>query len=107
MSAGIIGVPLGTFLSSKLRYRYPNSDALVCANGLLISAPLIYFSLVLARHSGGWCFTLVFFAEVSLNLGWGIVADILLVRMQKKTFFFAHKKTWSELKWIQNGYSAR
>lgn len=79
MVAGLIGVPLGTLLSSRLRPHYRNADPLICAAGLITSSPLIYLGLVVVKYSGGWCFTLVFFAEVALNLSWPIVADMLLV----------------------------
>ncbi|XP_041769430.1 protein spinster isoform X2 [Anopheles merus] len=78
MVAGLIGVPLGTLLSSRLRPHYRNADPLICAAGLITSSPLIYLGLVVVKYSGGWCFTLVFFAEVALNLSWPIVADMLL-----------------------------
>uniref|UniRef100_A0A182QTS6 Major facilitator superfamily (MFS) profile domain-containing protein n=1 Tax=Anopheles farauti TaxID=69004 RepID=A0A182QTS6_9DIPT len=84
MLAGLIGVPTGTLLSSYLRPNYTNADPLICAAGLITSAPLIFLSLVVVKYSGGWCFTLVFFAEVALNLSWPIVADMLL-RFNTKT----------------------
>uniref|UniRef100_A0A182P875 Major facilitator superfamily (MFS) profile domain-containing protein n=1 Tax=Anopheles epiroticus TaxID=199890 RepID=A0A182P875_9DIPT len=80
MAAGLIGVPLGTVLSNQLGYRFANADPLICAAGLITSSPLIYLALVVVKYSGAWCFTLVFFAEVALNLSWPIVADMLLER---------------------------
>uniref|UniRef100_A0A2M4DDX0 Putative secreted protein n=1 Tax=Anopheles darlingi TaxID=43151 RepID=A0A2M4DDX0_ANODA len=50
----------------------------------MASAPFIYLALVVIKYSGGWCFTLVFIAELLLNLTWSIVADILLVRLWPK-----------------------
>uniref|UniRef100_A0A182ULB0 Major facilitator superfamily (MFS) profile domain-containing protein n=1 Tax=Anopheles melas TaxID=34690 RepID=A0A182ULB0_9DIPT len=84
MVAGLIGVPLGTLLSSRLRPHYRNADPLICAAGLITSSPLVYLGLVVVKYSGGWCFTLVFFAEVALNLSWPIVADMLLVSNGKQ-----------------------
>uniref|UniRef100_A0A1Q3FWR3 Putative sugar transporter/spinster transmembrane protein n=2 Tax=Culex tarsalis TaxID=7177 RepID=A0A1Q3FWR3_CULTA len=78
MTAGLIGVPAGSFMARKLRPQYPTCDPLICAGGLFCSSPLIYLALVVTRYSGAWCFFLVFFAEVSLNLTWSIVADMLL-----------------------------
>lgn len=80
MLAGLIGVPLGSYLVQRLRPTYPKCDGLVCAWGLFISAPLVYAALVVAPYNGTWCFFLVFLAQISLNLCWSIVADILLVR---------------------------
>lgn len=79
MTAGLIGVPAGSFMARKLRPLYPTCDPLICAGGLFCSSPLIYLALVVTKYSGAWCFFLVFFAEVSLNLTWSIVADMLLV----------------------------
>uniref|UniRef100_A0A182FC67 Major facilitator superfamily (MFS) profile domain-containing protein n=1 Tax=Anopheles albimanus TaxID=7167 RepID=A0A182FC67_ANOAL len=78
MTAGLIGVPLGSYLARRLRPLHANCDPLICAGGLMASAPFIYLALVVIKYSGGWCFTLVFIAELLLNLTWSIVADILL-----------------------------
>lgn len=80
MLAGLIGVPLGSFLAQRLRPRDPMCDPKICAAGLLVSAPFVYLALVVAKYSTNWTFILVFFAMMSLNLCWSIVADILLVR---------------------------
>lgn len=83
MLSGVIGVPLGSILVQRLRPIYNvKCDAMVCASGLFISAPFIYAALVVASHSLSWCFVCVFIAEISLNLCWSIVADILLVSKQ-------------------------
>ncbi|XP_055701225.1 protein spinster isoform X4 [Phlebotomus papatasi] len=78
MLAGLIGVPLGSFLAQRLRPRDPMCDPKICAAGLLVSAPFVYLALVVAKYSSNWTFILVFFAMISLNLCWSIVADILL-----------------------------
>ncbi|XP_055532142.1 protein spinster isoform X2 [Wyeomyia smithii] len=78
MAAGLIGVPLGSYIARKLRPQYPTCDPMICAFGLFCSSPLIFLALVLAKFNESWCFFLVLFAEVSLNLTWSIVADILL-----------------------------
>uniref|UniRef100_A0A182T5T1 Major facilitator superfamily (MFS) profile domain-containing protein n=1 Tax=Anopheles maculatus TaxID=74869 RepID=A0A182T5T1_9DIPT len=78
MLAGLIGVPLGTILSSRLRPLYPNADPLICAAGLITSSPFVYIALVVVKYSGAGCFTLVFIAEVALNISWPIVADMLV-----------------------------
>ncbi|KAJ8923321.1 hypothetical protein NQ315_001879 [Exocentrus adspersus] len=78
MISGLIGVPFGSFLAQKLRHKYHRIDAHICAAGLLISSPLVFFACIAARYSASLCFALVFFAELFLNLTWSIVADILL-----------------------------
>lgn len=87
MSAGLIGVPLGSYLAQRFRPTVPKIDPQICALGLFISAPFVYLAIVVAPTHGNWCYTFVFLAQVALNLTWSIVADILLVRVQ------ANKKT--------------
>ncbi|XKL68536.1 hypothetical protein PGB90_004027 [Kerria lacca] len=78
MCSGLIGVPLGMWLSQRLRAKYQQADPLICAVGLLLSAPLLYFASSLANVNITLCYILIFIGEVSLNLNWSIVADILL-----------------------------
>lgn len=85
MSAGLIGVPLGSYLAQHFRPTVPKIDPQICALGLFISAPFVYLAIVVAPTHGTWCYTFVFLAQVALNLTWSIVADILLVRKTAKT----------------------
>lgn len=78
MLAGIIGVPLGSYLAQKLRVRWQQADPLICAAGLLISVPFLFFATLTANTNSAACYALVFFGQLSLNLNWSIVADILL-----------------------------
>ena len=80
MTAGITGVPLGSYLSTKLSKQYPRSDPVICAVGLLLSAPLIAASMIFVTYSAPLAYTFVFLGELALNLNWAIVADMLLVR---------------------------
>lgn len=80
MLSGIMGVPFGSFLSQKLRWWDECADAHVCAAGLLLSAPTVFFALISCVYSETLCLTLVFFAEFFMNLTWALVTDILLVR---------------------------
>uniref|UniRef100_A0A1B0FH04 Major facilitator superfamily (MFS) profile domain-containing protein n=1 Tax=Glossina morsitans morsitans TaxID=37546 RepID=A0A1B0FH04_GLOMM len=84
MIAGLIGVPMGTWFSERFRPAMENCDPYICAVALLISSPLIYCALVLPVTSTTLCFLFVFAAQLSLNLCWPIVADMLLVRIKKK-----------------------
>ena len=81
MLAGLVGVPLGSFLGQKLRVRYPRADALVCGGGLLFSTPFLLAGLVMAGWNTTACFSVIFFGQVLLNLNWSIVADMCLVCM--------------------------
>ncbi|XP_076232226.1 lysolipid transporter protein spinster isoform X2 [Calliopsis andreniformis] len=78
MSSGLIGVPLGSFLAQKLRVKWQQADPLICAIGLLISMPFLFFALLTANTNSTLCYTLIFFGQLSLNLNWSIVADMLL-----------------------------
>lgn len=79
MAAGLIGVPLGSTIAQKLRVHWQQADPVICATGLLISAPLLFFSIITANINPTLCYVLIFFGQVSLNLNWSIVADMLLV----------------------------
>lgn len=80
MLAGLIGVPMGSFIAQRKRATMPNCDPVICAYGALISAPFVYLVLVTASHSSDWSFFFVFLAMLSLNMCWSLVADTLLVR---------------------------
>lgn len=80
MFSGVFGVPTGSFLAQHLRQEIPNCDPLICAFGLLVSGPLAYISIIFAGVSSLWTLVFVFLAEVTLNMTWSLVADILLVR---------------------------
>lgn len=87
MLAGIIGVPLGSYLSTKLSKRYARCDPVICAMGLLISAPLIAASMLFVTVNSTLAYILVFLGEVALNCNWAIVADMLLVRFSRNFMF--------------------
>lgn len=80
MLSGIIGVPLGTYLTQRLKKKSQRYDPIVCACGLIISAPLLVGSMLMVTANEPIAYILVFTGEVALNLNWAIVADILLVR---------------------------
>lgn len=79
MAAGLIGVPLGSVLAQRLKVHYPKADPLICAGGLMISAPLLLLGLALADRYNYLVLVLIFFGQIALNMNWSIVADILLV----------------------------
>jgi hypothetical protein len=87
MLSGLIGVPLGSYAAQKLRVRNPRADPLICAFGLLASAPLMFLASICAQYHTVACFTLIFFAELFLNLNWSIVADVLLVILKLHLYF--------------------
>uniref|UniRef100_A0A8D0B9Q1 Protein spinster homolog 1 n=1 Tax=Salvator merianae TaxID=96440 RepID=A0A8D0B9Q1_SALMN len=75
---GVLGVGLGVEISRRLRRRNPRADPLVCAAGLLGSAPFLFLALVTAQDSICTSYTFIFIGETFLSLNWAIVADILL-----------------------------
>lgn len=75
---GILGVASGVQVSRQLRTRTPRADPLVCAAGLLASAPFLYLAIVFAQTSTIATYVFIFLGEVFLSMNWAIVADILL-----------------------------
>lgn len=79
MASGLIGVPLGSALAQKLRHYWHQADPLICAVGLLLSVPFLFFAMITANTNAVACYILIFFGQLFLNLNWSIVADMLLV----------------------------
>lgn len=90
MAAGLVGVPLGTVLAQALKRRYPRADPLICASGLLISAPFLLGSMFLVSVHTNAAYALIFLGAVALNLNWAIVADILLVSVPATNNLILH-----------------
>jgi hypothetical protein len=82
MMAGLVGVPLGSYVSQRLIKRYKRIDPIICAVGLIISAPLLAGAMLAITANSTIAYILVFFGQLMLNLNWAIVADILLVRIR-------------------------
>ncbi|XP_071784014.2 protein spinster homolog 1-like isoform X2 [Centroberyx gerrardi] len=75
---GVLGVASGVEASRQLRKRTPRADPLVCAAGLLLSAPFLYLAIVFAQASTIATYVFIFLGETFLSMNWAIVADILL-----------------------------
>lgn len=80
MVSGLVGVPLGTILGTTLIKRFPRAHPVICGTGLLVSAPAMCLAMLLAEYNIYVTFTLMFVAELALNLNWALVADMSLVR---------------------------
>lgn len=78
MISGVIGVPLGSVLSTMLVKRFPKIDPLICSAGLFLSAPLLALCMILVSKNSIAAYILLFIGEVAVNLNWAINADILL-----------------------------
>uniref|UniRef100_A0A1A7YEB3 Protein spinster homolog 1 n=2 Tax=Iconisemion striatum TaxID=60296 RepID=A0A1A7YEB3_9TELE len=75
---GLLGVASGVQVSRLLRKKTPRADPLVCAAGLLLSAPFLYLAIVCAQTSTVATYIFIFLGETFLSMNWAIVADILL-----------------------------
>ena len=93
MTTGIIGVPLGSYLSQRFGQKDVRWDAYICAIGLLLSAPLVAAAMIVVTVSAPAAYILVFLGEIALNLNWAVVADITLVRFFRFFAIKLHEKT--------------
>lgn len=75
---GVLGVSSGVEISRRWHRTNPRADPLVCAAGLLGSAPFLFLALVFARSSITFTYVFIFIGETLLSLNWAIVADMLL-----------------------------
>ena len=78
MMSGIVGVPLGMILSTRLKARFPRADPLICGVGVVLSTVFLSIGMVLTDQNIYAMFLMLFIGEVTLNLNWSIIADILL-----------------------------
>jgi len=76
--SGLLGVPVGSYLSQMLRHQIPNADPLVCGFTLLLSVPILFLGFLTADWSLPACYTLTFAAGLLLNANWSIVSDMTL-----------------------------
>ncbi|KAM6983948.1 protein spinster homolog 3 [Tautogolabrus adspersus] len=75
---GILGGCLGTGLSRWLRDKVPNVDPLICAAGLLGSAPCLFVVIFVASANIPTTYVFIFLGELLISLNWAVMADILL-----------------------------
>ncbi|XP_023273985.1 protein spinster homolog 3-like [Seriola lalandi dorsalis] len=75
---GILGASLGTGLSRWLRNKVSNADPLICAVGMLGSAPCLFITIFVASESIPATYVFIFLGELLLSLNWAVLADILL-----------------------------
>ena len=79
MLSGVVGVPIGSILSVKLRPKIARSDPLICGMGLVLASIFLCIAIFTCNRAFILAFVLIFIGEIALNLNWSIVADILLV----------------------------
>uniref|UniRef100_A0A8C9X8H5 SPNS lysolipid transporter 3, sphingosine-1-phosphate (putative) n=1 Tax=Sander lucioperca TaxID=283035 RepID=A0A8C9X8H5_SANLU len=75
---GIVGACLGSGLSRRFRDKVPNADPLICAIGLLGSAPCLFITIFVASASIPATYVFIFIGELLISLNWAVLADILL-----------------------------
>ncbi|XP_012944814.1 protein spinster homolog 1 [Aplysia californica] len=78
VAAGFIGVALGAEGARRYRRVNPRADPLVCAFGILMCVPFLFFALVMSATSALGTWILIFIGETLLCLNWAVTADILL-----------------------------
>lgn len=96
--SGVLGVPLGSWLGAALVKRFPRAHPVICAGGLLASAPALAAAIAATEGYFYAPFILTFIAELALNLNWAIVADMCLVRVKlgggARLFFLLFCSCW-------------
>ncbi|XP_070586428.1 protein spinster homolog 1-like [Erythrolamprus reginae] len=75
---GVLGVTAGVEISRRWHRTNPRADPLVCAIGLIGSAPFLFLAVVFAQQSIVATYVFIFIGEILLSLNWAIVADMLL-----------------------------
>ncbi|XP_058854224.1 protein spinster homolog 3-like isoform X2 [Acipenser ruthenus] len=75
---GIVGVGIGAAIARRLKKSMPDGDPLLCAVGMLGSAPCLYLAMVTADKSIATSYVFIALGETLLSLNWAVVADILL-----------------------------
>uniref|UniRef100_A0A8C8RIV7 Sphingolipid transporter 3 (putative) n=1 Tax=Pelusios castaneus TaxID=367368 RepID=A0A8C8RIV7_9SAUR len=75
---GIAGVLTGAQVARRCKKINIKADPLICAVGILSSAPCFYLAIILAAQSIIATYIFIALGEFLLSLNWAIVADILL-----------------------------
>ncbi|XP_040288192.1 protein spinster homolog 1-like [Bufo bufo] len=76
--SGILGVVAGVEISKRYKKVNPRADPIVCACGMLISAPFLFLALVFGNISLVATYIFIFIAGTLLAFNWAIVTIILL-----------------------------
>lgn len=83
--AGMIGVPLGTTCSYFARRYTKRGDPAICAASVFIGAIFLIFFFIFSKqifsHRGILAYIIIFSTQVVINMNWGIVTDMGLVRL--------------------------
>ncbi|KAL8198849.1 UNVERIFIED_CONTAM: hypothetical protein K2H54_026200 [Gekko kuhli] len=78
VAMGILGVVAGAEAARRYKKINAQADPIICAVGLLASAPCLYLAIMLAPESIVATYIFIALGEFLLSLNWAIVTDILL-----------------------------
>ncbi|XP_053131239.1 protein spinster homolog 3 [Hemicordylus capensis] len=78
IATGILGVVSGAKAARRYKKVNAKADPLICALGLLASAPCLYLAIMLAGESIMATYIFVALGEFLISLNWAVVTDILL-----------------------------
>lgn len=95
MTAGIIGVPLGTAIGEGMIKRFPFIHPVICGVGMFLSAGFFLLALFLMETQTVAPLVLMFLGQLALNLNWAIVCDMLLVRIIHRYYFIFYLPLFS------------
>lgn len=77
-AAGFVGVTLGSGAAQYFRRYDGRADPLVCAIGIFVACPFVFFGLALARSVTPVSWVSLFLAVTALSTNWAVVSDMLL-----------------------------
>lgn len=77
-AAGFAGVTLGSGAAQYFRRYDGRADPLVCAIGIFVACPFVFFGLALARSVTSASWISLFLAVTALSTNWAVVSDMLL-----------------------------
>ncbi|XP_077167573.1 protein spinster homolog 3 [Paroedura picta] len=78
VATGILGVVAGAEAARRYKKINAQADPIICAVGLLASAPCLYLAIMLAQESIVATYIFIALGEFLLSLNWAVVTDILL-----------------------------
>lgn len=84
-AAGLVGVVIGSTVSKSCAKHLEDPESvmqanpLICAAGVLLSTPLMFFSLVYTVSSMNLGWVLIFFAVTCMCINWAVNVDIIMV----------------------------
>nr|XP_056720969.1 protein spinster homolog 3-like [Euleptes europaea] len=78
VAVGILGVVTGAEAARRYKKINAQGDPIICAVGLLASAPCLYLAIMLAQDSIVATYIFIALGEFLLSLNWAVVTDILL-----------------------------